>query len=292
MIKLHSDLHLGRGDASGPPSCLRAMTADRRFPSLEILGVRVDRIALTDLLTFFREAACSRGPVSVCYLNPHAWTLARDNPDLKAALDAADVVMCDGIGILLAARILGERLPARMTSADFIDDVCRQCVADNRSLYFLGGEEGVARQAGEALRRRHPGLNLVGTHHGFLAEPEEERKVKAEIRRLAPDLLIVGMGSPQQEVWVARNLRDLNVRVAWVVGALFDFLAGKVPRAPKWVTKCGLEWLHRFWVEPRRLWRRYLLGNARFVAAVIAARISGTGMRKPRDEPDRRGVQR
>ncbi len=281
MIELHPNVHFGRGAASRAPSCRRSMTTDRRFPSVEILGIRVDRITLTDLLTFFREAAGSGGPVSVCYLNPHAWTLALDSPDLKAALNAADVVMCDGIGILLAARLLGERLPARMTSADFIDEVCRQCVADKRSLYFLGGKEGVARQAGEALRRRHPGLSLVGAHHGYLADSEEETKLKEEIRRLAPDLLIVGMGSPQQELWVARNLRDLNVRIAWVVGALFDFLAGKVPRAPKWVSRCGLEWLHRLWVEPRRLWRRYLFENARFVVAVIAARISGTGMRKP-----------
>jgi N-acetylglucosaminyldiphosphoundecaprenol N-acetyl-beta-D-mannosaminyltransferase len=255
------------------------MSLGKPFHSMDLLGVRVDRIHLTELLGFLRDAGNSDRPVSVLYLNPHVWNLARNDSDLLAALDGADVVWCDGVGILLAARVLGSRLPERMTVPDFIDDVCHQCVVDSRSLYFLGGEEGVARRTAEILRRRHPGLKVVGSHHGYLGKPEVEAKVLGEIRRLAPDLLLVGMGSPRQEMWIARHLQGLNVKVGWAVGALFDHLTGKVPRAPHWASTHGLEWLHRLMVEPRRLWRRYLLGNARFLAAVIAARMSGVRAR-------------
>jgi len=256
------------------------MTSDRPFLSTDILGIRVDRVDVGGLLAFLRDAAKSNDPVSVYYLNPHIWNLARDDAEFRAALEAGNVVWCDGIGILLGARILGERLPARMTVPDFIDEVCRQCLADNRSLYFLGGEEGVARQAGEALQHRHPGLRLVGSHNGYLRMPGEEARVLQEIRQLAPDVLLVGMGSPRQELWIARNLRRLNVKVGWAVGALFDHLSGKVPRAPHWVSRSGLEWLYRLVVEPRRLWRRYLLGSPRFLAAILTARMSGVKARK------------
>lgn len=257
------------------------MTSGRPFPSIEILGVRVDRIQLASLIVFLRDARTADTPVSVLYLNPHIWNLAKDDPALLAALNEADVVWCDGVGILLAARLLGKRLPARMTVPNFIDEVCRQCVIAAKSLYFLGGEEGVARLAAEVLQRRHPGLKIVGSHHGYIRAPEIEERVVEEIRRLAPDLLLVGMGSPQQELWIARNLHGLNVKVGWAVGALFDHLSGKVPRAPQWASAHGLEWLHRLMVEPRRLWRRYLLGNARFFAAVIVARQSVSRAREP-----------
>ncbi len=251
------------------------MTTGRPFPSLEILGVRVDRVDLAGLLSFLRDAAGSDASVSVYYLNPHIWNLARDDPALRAALDAADVVWCDGVGILVGARILGERLPTRMTVPDFIDEVCRQCVVDGRRLYFLGSEEGVALRAADILQRRNPGLKVVGSHHGYLRVPEEEARVVEEVRRLAPDLLLVGMGSPRQELWIGKNLQRLNVRVGWAVGALFDHVAGTVPRAPRWASKHGFEWLHRLMVEPRRLWRRYMVGNARFLVAVLAARVAG-----------------
>ena len=256
------------------------MISGRPFPSSEILGVRVDRVDWGGLLAFLRDAASSADPVSIYYLNPHIWNLARDDADLRTALDGANVVWCDGIGIRLGARILGQRLPARMTVPDFIDEVCRQCLVDDRSLYFLGAEEGVAGQAGKILQNRHPGLRVVGSHHGYLGVPEVEARVLEEIRRLAPDLLLVGMGSPRQELWINRNLQGLNVKVGWAVGALYDHLSGKVPRAPHWASKYGLEWLHRLMVEPRRLWRRYLLGNTRFLAATLAARMSGVKARE------------
>jgi N-acetylglucosaminyldiphosphoundecaprenol N-acetyl-beta-D-mannosaminyltransferase len=213
---------------------------------------------------------------SIFYLNVHTWNLVRDNPDLCRALREADVVYCDGYGIRLGAWILGESLPTRMTAGDFLGDVCRRYVADGRSIYILAGEEGVAESAARQLEKGFPQLKIVGFHHGYLNTEEEAAKVIDEIRRLGPDLLIVGMGSPQQELWIIRNLDTLNVKVGWAVGALFDFVIGKVPRAPQWLAAYGFEWLYRLMMEPRRLWRRYMVGNVRFLAAVLAARVRGT----------------
>lgn len=255
------------------------MTLRVPFPTLDILGVRVDRLDLPDLFVSLCDVPDTEASRSIFYLNVHTWNLARDNPDFCRALREADVVYCDGYGIRLGAWILGESLPTRMTAGDFLDDVCRRCMSDGRSIYILAGEEGVAASAAKQLGKSFPQLKVVGFHHGYLGTEEEGARVMDEIRRLKPDLLIVGMGSPQQELWVARNLEMLNVKVGWTVGALFDFVAGKVPRAPQWLSAYGFEWLYRFMVEPRRLWRRYMVGNARFLAAVLVARVRGARQR-------------
>lgn len=252
------------------------MTLTEPLHTLDILGVRVDRVDLPDLLVSLCDITYTEAPRSIFYLNVHTWNLARDNPDLCRALKEADVVYCDGYGIRLGAWILGESLPTRITAADFLDEVCRRCMSDRRSIYILAGKEGVAQSAAKQLEKNFPQLKVVGFHHGYLRTEEEEARVMGEIRRLEPDLLIVGMGSPQQELWIARNLHLLNVKAGWAVGALFDFVTGKVPRAPQWLSAHGLEWLYRFIVEPRRLWRRYMVGNIRFLASVLVARVWNT----------------
>ena len=204
------------------------MMAEGRTRSHEILGIRVDEIDLRELIAFIRNSARSEGSVSIFYLNPHIWNMARSSSDLRVALGGADVVWCDGIGILMAARILGKPVPGRMTAPDFIDEVCRQCAADHRTVYFLGARPGVAQRAASLLKMRTPELRIIGCHHGYLDNPEEESNVVNEIRALAPDLLLVGMGSPLQELWLTQNLRTLNIKVGWAVGALFDHLTGKI----------------------------------------------------------------
>lgn len=249
------------------------MTPRVPFPALDILGVRVDRLDLPDLLVSLCDVPNTEAPRSIFYLNVHTWNLARDNPDFCRALQEADVVYCDGYGIRLGAWILGESLPTRFTAVDFLDDVCRRCMSGGQSIYILAGEEGVAERAAKQLEKSFPQLKVVGFHHGYLGTEEEGARVMGEIRRLEPDLLIVGMGSPQQELWIVRNLDMLNVKVGWAVGALFDFVTGKVPRAPQWLAAYGFEWLYRFMVEPRRLWRRYMVGNVRFLTTVLVARM-------------------
>jgi N-acetylglucosaminyldiphosphoundecaprenol N-acetyl-beta-D-mannosaminyltransferase len=161
--------------------------------------------------------------------------------------------------------LAGLSIPQRMTGADWIHDLCRRAVREGMSLYFLGGAPGSSADAARLLRVRYPGLRVAGTRHGYSAGTEA---VEA-INRAEPDILLVGMGTPTQEKWIAEHQDALNVPVIWAVGALFDFVNGRIARGPHWMTEHGLEWLCRLATEPGKLWRRYLIGNPLFLWRIV-----------------------
>jgi N-acetylglucosaminyldiphosphoundecaprenol N-acetyl-beta-D-mannosaminyltransferase len=171
----------------------------------------------------------------------------------------------------VAARALGVEEPHRMTGADWVWGLASICEADGISLYLLGSEPGAAREAARRLRRWHPDLDVVGAHHGYFeADTPHNDRVLEDINACRPNILLVGMGSPKQELWVDRYADRLDVDILWTVGALFDYVSGRVPRAPRWVADNGLEWIFRLGIEPQRMWRRYLLGNPVFLSRVVA----------------------
>jgi N-acetylglucosaminyldiphosphoundecaprenol N-acetyl-beta-D-mannosaminyltransferase len=207
----------------------------------------------------------------VMYVNAHVVNRTRELPALRQALQSADLVYCDGYGVRVAARALDLPVPHRMTGADWVWGLAALCEASGRSLYLLGSEPNTAAEAAARLHRWYPGLNIAGTHHGYgdLDSPQNERVVE-DINARRPDIVLVGMGTPKQELWVDRYADRLDVNVVWTVGALLDYLSGRVPRAPRWLADNGLEWIFRLGVEPRRMWRRYLLGNPAFLARVLS----------------------
>jgi N-acetylglucosaminyldiphosphoundecaprenol N-acetyl-beta-D-mannosaminyltransferase len=208
------------------------------------------------------------------YANVHVLNTACRDPELRLVLNQADLVYCDGSGVVLGARILGRHLPGRMTGADWIHDLCATCQKRGLSLYFLGGEPGIADRAATKLVEQYPSLKIVGTHHGhYDHQGLENEDVLATIDVLRPDIVLVGFGTPLQEKWIGCNSGRLETPVVWAVGALVDFVAGKTPRGPRWMLEHGLEWLYRLWVEPRRLWRRYVLGNPLFIWRVLKERV-------------------
>ena len=210
-------------------------------------------------------------PRQVMYANAHVLNQSRETPALRAALESADLVYCDGYGVRLAAKALEAEIPHRMTGADWIWGLAALCEASGQSFYLLGSEPGIAAGAAKRLGEWYPGLEVVGTHHGYFApgSPHDERVIE-DINRVRPDIVLVGMGSPKQELWAQRNAHRLDTRVIWTVGALLDIVSGHVPRAPAWLADNGLEWIFRLAIEPQRMWRRYLLGNPVFVSRVMA----------------------
>ena len=211
------------------------------------------------------------GPTrKVMYVNAHVLNMSREYPELRAALEDADLVYCDGYGVRLAAKALDVEIPHRMTGADWIWDLATLCEATGQSLYLLGSEPGVTREAAERLRLRYPRLNVAGSHHGYFepGSPHDERVIE-DINARHPDIVLVGMGTPRQELWVERHAPRLECDVVWTVGALFDYVSGRVPRAPHWLADNGLEWIFRLAIEPQRMWRRYLLGNPVFLSRVF-----------------------
>src|SRR5690348_10798269 len=207
----------------------------------------------------------------VMYVNAHVLNQSREIPSLRAALERADLVYCDGYGVRLAAKALDAEIPHRMTGADWIWHLAALCEAAGQSVYLLGSEPSVAAETGRRLGRWYPRLAIAGTHHGFfdIGSPHDDRVVE-DINERRPDIVLVGMGTPKQELWVEHNAARLDTDVLWTVGALFDYVSGRVPRAPGWLADNGLEWIFRLAIEPQRMWRRYLLGNPVFISRVMA----------------------
>ncbi len=237
---------------------------------VELLGVGVDPVSLDELLTWVDRAILDRRPVTLTYANVHVLNSAYEDPDLLRFLQTADLVFCDGNGVRLGARLLGHDLPHRMTGADWIWDLAARAEGRWR-LYWIGGEPGVTDRAAAALRARHPTLTIA-SDHGFHARsgPDDDACL-ARINAFAPDILLVGMGTPEQERWVAARRDRLSVPVVWCLGATADFISGKVRRGPRWLTDRA-EWIDRLYSDPTRLWRRFLLGNTLFLARVLRSR--------------------
>lgn len=231
-----------------------------------MLGVGIDPVDRAGLLDRVAGLVARRGRATVAYANVHVINVAARDPALTAFLAGVDLCYCDGDGVRLGARILGARLPERMTGADWIWDLAARAEGEWR-VFWLGGEPGVAAAAAVRLRARFPRLEVT-TEHGY-----HEDDVIPLINAARPDLVLVGMGTPRQEAWVAANRARIEAPVVWVVGATADFVSGKVPRGPAWLHR-RQEWLARLLVDPRRLWRRYLVGNAVFLARVAKRRAA------------------
>jgi N-acetylglucosaminyldiphosphoundecaprenol N-acetyl-beta-D-mannosaminyltransferase len=210
------------------------------------------------------------GARRVMYVNAHVLNQSQERPELRCALESADLVYCDGYGVRLAAKALDVEIPHRMTGADWIWGLASLCELNGQSLYLLGSEPGVAAEAGARLQRWYPRLRIAGTHHGYFETgTAHDERVMEDINAKRPDIVLVGMGSPKQELWVERWAAHLDTDVVWTVGALFDYVSGRVPRAPAWLADNGLEWIFRFAIEPNRMWRRYLVGNPQFLSRVM-----------------------
>jgi N-acetylglucosaminyldiphosphoundecaprenol N-acetyl-beta-D-mannosaminyltransferase len=220
---------------------------------MRVFGVRVDEVDMAEALRRLR--APGPGPRLVASVNPEILMRARVDPVYRAALNSAALNIPDGVGVLLVARLLGRPLPARVAGIELAE---RLLQSGRQRVFLYGGEPGVAEGAAAYLCRRNPELDVVGTWHGFQDEQGDEA-VRAAIRASRPDVLLVGLGFPRQELWLARHLGTLPVGVAMPVGGAFDVWSGRKRRAPAFVRRLGLEWAFRLISEPRRLRRMRVL---------------------------------
>jgi len=248
------------------------------FDCVPVLDVPVRAVTRPVLVEWATSADRACSPATVMYANAHVLNIAFRDSELRAILNQASLVYCDGAGVVLAARLLGRRLPGRMTGADWINPLCAACAETGTSLFLLGSRPGVARRAAQTLERRHPGLVIAGAHHGYLDNPRVCQQAVALANAVRPHILLAGMGTPTQEKWIAAHRHELDAPVVWAVGALFDFVTGVQPRGPRWMLDHGLEWLCRLTSDPRRLWHRYLLGNPLFLLRVLRQRFGGRAL--------------
>ncbi|WP_314733278.1 WecB/TagA/CpsF family glycosyltransferase [Afifella sp. JA880] len=224
--------------------------------SLDIVNAKTEE-ALGALLK-------GRARRTAAFLNAHCMNVAAKTPIYQWALKKADYLLPDGSGLQLAAKLQGKRFVENLNGTDLFVPLCRKAAALGLSIYFLGSAQGVARKASEAARKIAPALKVAGTRHGYFYAEEEDRIID-EINASGADIVLVALGVPRQDVWIARNRHRLNARLVMGVGAQFDFWAGRVSRAPRMLRSAGLEWIWRFAIEPRRMFRRYIIGNPEFM---------------------------
>jgi N-acetylglucosaminyldiphosphoundecaprenol N-acetyl-beta-D-mannosaminyltransferase len=234
--------------------------------SIEILGVRVDATSYDDLLARIDSWVATGKPHQIVTLNPEMLVAAHRDPMFRHIVNQADLNVADGVGLLLAARLLGRPLPGRVTGSDGIHLLAAHCAQKGYRPYLLGAAPGVAEAVALRLTVANPGLDVAGAYAGS-PRVEDEEEVIARIREVEPDLLLVAFGVPVEETWIARNRERLGVPAMIGVGGAFDFVAGVTKRAPRWMRGLGLEWLYRLLREPWR-WRRQLALPA-FVALVV-----------------------
>jgi len=238
----------------------------------QILGVRFDNVSMDEALERIRAFVQEGKPRAVFTPNVDFLMLGRKDPAFRDITNAADLNLCDSVPLRWASRLLGVPLKARIAGADLLPAACELAAKEGYRVYFLGGAPGVGERAAQILTARHPDLRVVGVYAppmGFNGDQTETRKILQTIRRAAPHILFVSLGTPKQERWIHEFGKQIGVPVAIGVGASFDLVSGTRRRAPVWIQRIGLEWLFRLCQEPRRLWRRYLLRDAPFVALLF-----------------------
>jgi N-acetylglucosaminyldiphosphoundecaprenol N-acetyl-beta-D-mannosaminyltransferase len=190
--------------------------------------------------------------------------LARRDRAYQAVINEADLVVPDTIGVVWAARMLGCNVRERVPGVELVEQLCEACLAQNVSVFLVGGEPGVAESAAQALAGRHPGLRIAGTHHGFFGT-SEDAAVASRIRQSGAGLAFVALGFPKQEFWIRSHAGEIGNVVCMGVGGTFDVLSGRLSRAPQLIRRAGLEWLYRLVHEPRRLGRQLALPGFAFL---------------------------
>jgi N-acetylglucosaminyldiphosphoundecaprenol N-acetyl-beta-D-mannosaminyltransferase len=260
------------------PAALYGSEVAEAPPVVAILGVAIHNVCLHDAVAeIARHAATGSAPVQVCFVNASCLNIAFRDAEYFKLLERAFLVLADGIGLKVAGRLLRRPIRQNVNGTDMFPPLCTALERAGGRLYLLGGRPGVPEAVAGWVGRHAPGLTVCGVRHGYFT-PQEENAVMAEIAASKADVLLVAFGAPRQDQWIARHLRHLNVRVAVGVGGLFDFYAGLIPRAPQWLRELGLEWVYRFLQEPRRMWRRYFVGNLLFLYRVGRERF---GMSQP-----------
>lgn len=231
---------------------------------VELFGAAIDGLALDDVVALCDEAIARRRRLLISVVNAAKLVKMRDDHELRAAVESGDICVADGMSVVWAVRVLGERLPERVAGIDLMHALLKRASACGHRVYLLGAEAAVVARVAEHIREELPGVQLVGWRDGYFRDDEAE-DVARTIGAARPDILLVAMTSPRKERFLATWGDVLRVPVCHGVGGSFDVVAGKVQRAPVAWQRLGLEWLYRVKQEPRRLWRRYLVTNSKFL---------------------------
>lgn len=236
----------------------------------DILGVPFDVISMDEAVKRVIGYLSGSGQHMVCTPNPEIVMEAQEDKELMNILNAADLIVPDGIGIVIVSKFCKEKIKERVAGYDLVQKIFEKLKDTEYKVYFFGGSPGVASTAAKKMSKKYPGLSIVGTRNGYFSS-KDEKDIIDDIKRSGADLLLVGLGAPKQEKWIYENMRLTGAKVSIGVGGSFDVMSGKVKRAPVFFQKCGLEWFYRLLCQPTRLKR--MLKLPKFVLVVFLNKL-------------------
>ncbi len=247
----------------------------RNFPEINILDTRFHKLTVRELIEYIVAAGSIDKKTIIAHTNVRGMNFACQFPWYRNFINKADLVFCDGIGVIFGAKILGYEIESihRMTCPDYIENLALACEQKNISLFLLAGEPGITEKAIKKLKAIAPNLSVTGHHGYFDKNGRENDAVIEKINQFKPDVLYIGFGMPLQERWILDNSDRIEARVFLPLGACLDFYTGAVARGPRWLTDNGFEWLTRLITEPMKLWERYIVGNPLFLYRVLKQRV-------------------
>jgi N-acetylglucosaminyldiphosphoundecaprenol N-acetyl-beta-D-mannosaminyltransferase len=234
---------------------------------VDLFGLDVDALDSAATLDRAFQIADARVPSQHVALNAAKVVLARRDDRLREIIRGCDLVSADGSSVVWASRVLGRPLPERIAGIDLFQAILERAEATGHRVYFLGSTQEVLDEMLSRLRVRHPRLQVAGARNGYWDDDDD---VIARVAASDADFLFLALPSPRKEFWLRQHLEGLSVPFVMGVGGSFDVLAGRVRRAPSWVQRIGCEWVWRLGQEPRRMWKRYMVGNSRFVALTLS----------------------
>jgi N-acetylglucosaminyldiphosphoundecaprenol N-acetyl-beta-D-mannosaminyltransferase len=289
----YSGLEMSRGGPAHRGGLAPASSADGRSPRVDVLGVGVSAVTMADALSTIDQWISAGDRRYICVTGVHGVIESQDDPELRNIHNAAGLVVPDGMPLVWLSRLSGHRHVERVCGPDLMLACCAASVSRGYRHYFYGGAPGVPELLTARLQARFPGLIVAGRWSPPFGPqtPAEEEAAITRINAARPDIVWVGLSTPKQEKWMARHVSRLCSPVLIGVGAAFDFHAGLKSRAPRWMQRSGLEWLFRLGTEPRRLWRRYLINNPRFVHLLLL-RAVGIHLRRVLAEGRQNGSAR
>lgn len=235
---------------------------------LSIAGCPVDALNREELVDKLCQAISRRERCQVLGPNAAFAVMVSKDPGYGLMLEEVTFLPADGFGFAYAARLLGHKMVTHVGIERLVYDLLPRLAEMRVTVYLLGARDFIVKKAATEIEKRYEGIRVVGTHDGYFSEFDEER-ILSVINQNEPDLLLVGITSPKKEVWMTKHRGNLKATVTIGVGGLFDVLAGQIPPAPYWMKDHGLEWVFRFIHDPLRLWKRYIIGNAKFFRLIF-----------------------
>lgn len=239
---------------------------------ITILDTIVDVLTLNETIDMVEYYVKNKKPLHLMGVNADKINMLSVNPKLKEIVNNCGIINADGASVVLASKFLGKALPERVAGIDLMQDLVGLSEKKGYSIYLLGAKQEIVEKTAEVLIKKHPKLNIVGIKNGYFSE-DEWPLIYEELKDVNPDFVFVGITSPIKEYLVDYMQKQGLKSVFMGVGGSFDVISGSIPRAPKWMQKCNLEWLFRVIQEPKRLFKRYFIGNFKFVQNIIIERI-------------------